>query len=113
MPSMFEAKTIALFVVTAIAEIVGCYLPLLWLKNLAPVWVLIPATLSLALFVWLLTLHPFASGRVYAAYGGVYVATALGWLWLVDGIRPTIWDSVGVTVILVGMGLVAFGPRHA
>jgi small multidrug resistance family-3 protein len=113
MLSMFEAKTIALFVVTAIAEIVGCYLPLLWLKNLAPVWVLIPAALGLALFVWLLSLHPFASGRVYAAYGGIYVATALGWLWLVDGIRPTIWDSAGVAVVLVGMALIAFGPRHA
>jgi small multidrug resistance family-3 protein len=113
MLSMFEAKTLALFVATAIAEIVGCYLPLLWLKNLAPVWVLILAALSLALFVWLLTLHPFASGRVYAAYGGVYVATALGWLWLVDGIRPTIWDSVGVAVVLLGMSLIAFGPRHA
>ena len=110
---MFEAKTLALFVATAIAEIVGCYLPLLWLKNLAPVRVLIPAALSLALFVWLLTLHPFASGRVYAAYGGVYVATALCWLWLVDGIRPTIWDSLGVAVVLIGMGLIVFGPRHA
>lgn len=110
---MFEAKTLALFVATAIAEIVGCYLPLLWLKSLAPVWVLIPAALSLALFVWLLTLHPFASGRVYAAYGGVYVATALGWLWLVDGIRPTVWDSIGVVVVLIGMGLIVFGPGHA
>jgi small multidrug resistance family-3 protein len=110
---MFEAKTVALFVATAIAEIVGCYLPLLWLRNLAPLWVLIPAALSLALFVWLLSLHPFASGRVCAAYGGVYVATALVWLWLVDGIRPTIWDSVGVAVALIGMALIAFGPRHA
>jgi small multidrug resistance family-3 protein len=113
MLSMFEAKTVVLFIVTAVAEIVGCYLPLLWLKNLAPVWVLIPAALSLALFVWLLSLHPFASGRVYAAYGGIYVATALGWLWLVDGIRPTIWDTVGVAVVLIGMALIVFGPRYA
>ena len=113
MLSLFETKTIALFIATAIAEIVGCYLPLLWLKNFAPVWVLVPAALSLALFVWLLTLHPFASGRVYAAYGGVYVATALAWLWLVDGIRPTLWDGVGVAVILLGACLIVFGPRHA
>ena len=110
---MFEAKTVALFVITAIAEIVGCYLPLLWLRNLAPEWVLVPAALSLVLFVWLLSLHPFASGRVYAAYGGIYVATALGWLWLIDGIRPTIWDGLGVAVVLVGMALIVFGPRHA
>jgi small multidrug resistance family-3 protein len=113
MLNMFEAKTIALFAVTAVAEIVGCYLPLLWLRNLAPAWVLIPAMLSLGLFVWLLSLHPFASGRVYAAYGGVYVAAALCWLWLVDGIRPTVWDITGVTITLIGMAVIAFGPRHA
>lgn len=113
MLSMFEAKTTALFFVTAIAEIVGCYLPLLWLRNLAPVWVLVPAALSLALFVWLLSLHPFASGRVYAAYGGVYVATAIGWLWLVDGVQPTVWDTAGAGVVLIGMAIIAFGPRHA
>ena len=95
------------------ASMDGCYLPLLWLKNLAPAWVLFPAALSLALFVWLLSLHPFASGRVYAAYGGIYVATALGWLWLIDGIRPTLWDGLGVAVVLVGMALIVFGPRYA
>lgn len=110
---MFEAKTVALFIVTAIAEIGGCYLPYLWLKGAAPAWVLLPAAFSLALFVWLLTLHPTAAGRVYAAYGGVYVAVALGWLWLVDGVRPTVWDWAGVGVLLVGMSLIAFGPRHA
>ena len=110
---MFETKTVALFVATAIAEIVGCYLPLLWLRHLAPVWTLIPAALSLALFVWLLTLHPFPSGRVYAAYGGVYVATALGWLWLVDGIRPSVWDVAGVAIVLFGFSLIVFGPRNA
>lgn len=110
---MFEAKTVGLFVVTAIAEIVGCYLPLLWLKGTASTWVLAPAALSLIAFVWLLSLHPFASGRVYAAYGGVYVATALVWLWLVDGIRPTLSDVMGGAIVLVGMAVIAFGPRHA
>ena len=47
---------------------------------------------SLALFVWLLTLHPAAAGRVYAAYGGVYITVALAWLWGVDGVRPSVWD---------------------
>ena len=69
--------TFALFALTAVAEIVGCYLPYLWLKKSAPAWVLLPAALSLALFAWLLTLHPAAAGRIYAAYGGVYVAVAL------------------------------------
>lgn len=103
--------TLGLFIVTAIAEIVGCYLPYLWLKKNAPVWVLLPSALSLALFAWLLTLHPAAAGRVYAAYGGVYVSVALLWLWGVDGIRPHLWDVVGVGVCLAGMAIIMFAPR--
>jgi small multidrug resistance family-3 protein len=106
-------KVFSLFVVTAIAEIVGCYLPYLWLRQGASVWLLLPAALSLALFAWLLTLHPTAAGRVYAAYGGVYVSVAIVWLWLVDDIRPAMSDWVGVAVILVGMGILMFGPRAA
>ncbi len=64
-------KTLGLFVATALAEIVGCYLPWLWLRGGQPAWLLLPAALSLALFARLLTLHPSAAGRVYAAYGGV------------------------------------------
>ena len=86
---MTEIKTLLLFALTAVAEIVGCYLPWLWLKQGASIWLLLPAALSLVLFVWLLTLHPAASGRVYAAYGGVYISVALLWLWLVDGVQPS------------------------
>ncbi len=110
---MFEIKTIALFIVTAVAEIVGCYLPYLWLRHAASAWLLIPAALSLALFAWLLTLHPEASGRVYAAYGGVYVSAALVWLWVVDGIKPSVWDAAGVACTLLGMAIIMFAPRHA
>ncbi len=109
---MFEIKTIALFVVTALAEIIGCYLPYLWLKQGGSAWLLAPAAVSLVLFVWLLTLHPSAAGRVYAAYGGVYVAVALAWLWAVDGIRLSFWDVVGVAVILFGMAIIIFPPRY-
>ena len=106
-------KTFGLFVVTAVAEIVGCYLPYLWLKQGSSIWLLVPAALSLAAFAWLLTLHPHAAGRVYAAYGGVYVATAIAWLWAIDGVRPTVWDLVGATVAILGMGIIMFAPRHA
>jgi small multidrug resistance family-3 protein len=94
-----------------VAEIVGCYLPWLWLRQGHSAWLLLPAAASLAAFVWLLSLHPDASGRVYAAYGGVYVAMALAWLWLVDGITPTRWDLVGAAVALAGMAIIAFAPR--
>ncbi|AVX13002.1 MULTISPECIES: YnfA family protein [Stutzerimonas stutzeri group] len=105
-------NTLGLFVITAIAEIVGCYLPYLWLKQGKSIWLLVPAALSLALFAWLLSLHPTAAGRVYAAYGGVYVAVALVWLWLVDGVRPTGWDLLGCGVALLGMAIIMFAPRN-
>ncbi len=73
--------------------------------------VLVPAAFSLGLFAWLLTLHPAAAGRVYAAYGGVYIAVALAWLWGVDGVKPSTWDVAGVVVSLAGMALIAFQPR--
>ncbi|EOD54170.1 YnfA family protein [Aeromonas molluscorum] len=110
---MVEFKTMALFLVTAVAEIVGCYLPYLWLTQGKSIWLLLPAGLSLMLFAWLLSLHPAAAGRVYAAYGGVYIFVAILWLWLVDGIRPTLWDLVGSGVALIGMAIIMFAPRHS
>ncbi|SEG72541.1 YnfA family protein [Marinobacterium lutimaris] len=108
---MPELKTVALFIVTALAEILGCYLPYLWLREGKPVWLLLPAALSLALFAWLLTLHPTAAGRVYAAYGGVYICMAIIWLWSVDGVKPTGWDILGSAVALLGMAIIMFAPR--
>lgn len=86
-------------------------MPYLWLKGKAAAWVLLPAAIVLALFVWLLSLHPTASGRVYAAYGGVYVATAIAWLWLVDGVRPSAYDIVGSVVAIGGMLIIIVGSR--
>lgn len=106
-------NTLGLYALTALAEIIGCYLPYLWLKQGKSIWLLVPAALSLMLFAWLLTLHPTAAGRVYAAYGGVYVAMAIVWLWLVDGIRPTPWDLLGAGVALAGMAIIMFAPRGA
>lgn len=104
-------KNFLLYVVTAVAEIVGCYLPWRWLKEGGSAWLLLPGAASLALFAWLLTLHGAAAGRVYAAYGGVYVAVALAWLWAVDGVRPTAWDAAGVALTLAGMSVIVWQPR--
>ncbi|HEX4148607.1 MAG TPA: YnfA family protein [Pirellulales bacterium] len=104
------ATTAGLFAVTALAEILGCYLPYLWLKQGKSPWLLAPAALSLAVFSWLLTLHPTASGRTYAAYGGVYVSMAILWLWKIDGVQPGWRDCVGVGLCLAGMAFIAYSP---
>ena len=102
-------KIALLFAVTAVAEIVGCYLPWLVVKQDKSAWLLLPAALSLALFAWLLTLHPTAAGRTYAAYGGMYIAVALVWLHFVDGVA-TRWDLAGASIALAGMAIIALQP---
>ncbi len=72
---------------------------------------MLPAAICLSLFAWLLTMHPTAAGRVYAAYGGVYVLVAIFWLWAVDGIKPTQWDVAGALVAVSGMAIIMFSPR--
>jgi small multidrug resistance family-3 protein len=108
---MHYARTVLLFVATAVAEILGCYLAYLWLRQQRSWLLVIPGALSLALFAWLLTLHPTGASRTYAAYGGVYVVTAIVWLWLVEGQVPQRWDLIGGVVALAGMSIIAFAPR--
>jgi small multidrug resistance family-3 protein len=104
--------TIGLFLLSAIAENIGCYLPYLYLRCGKPLWILVPGAASLAAFAWLLSLHPTAAGRIYAAYGGVYVTTALAWLWLIDGVRPKFTDYLGVAICLAGCAVIMWGSRH-
>jgi small multidrug resistance family-3 protein len=104
-------RTTILFIATALAEIIGCFLPYLWLRKGGVVWLLLPAAASLTLFVWLLSLHPVASGRVYAAYGGVYVTTALVWLRVIDGVKLSAYDWIGACVTLLGMAIIVMGWR--
>ena len=106
-------KTGLLFFATALAEIIGCFLPYLWLRKDGSPWLLLPAALSLVVFVWLLTLHPAASGRVYAAYGGVYVATALLWLRVIDGVKLSPFDFLVAGIALLGIGIIVAGWKAA
>jgi small multidrug resistance family-3 protein len=106
------ARAFALFALTACAEITGCYLPYLWLRHGRSAWLLLPAAASLALFSWLLTLHPEStSGRTYASYGGMYVFMSILWIWVIDRQKPDRWDLLGGIITLVGMAIIAFGPR--
>ena len=111
MDSIMIPRTLGLFAVTAIAELLGCYLPMLWLSGKGSPWLLVPAAISLVLFVWLLTLHPTASGRVYATYGAVYIVAAMFWLFLVDGITPRWTDFAGVLLAFAGAVVIALGHK--
>jgi len=108
---MKAAAVFTLFALTALAEIVGCYLPWLVLRDARSPWLLLPAAASLAAFAWLLTLHPAAAGRTYAAYGGMYIVVALLWLRLVDGVALSRWDIAGALLALAGMAVIALQPQ--
>ncbi|MNY89814.1 hypothetical protein D3C78_61200 [compost metagenome] len=104
-------STFALFLVTAVMEILGCYFPYLILNQGRSHWLWIPTALALGAFVWLLTLHPAASGRIYAAYGGIYIFTALLWLRYVDQVYLSRWDIMGGAVVLIGATMIILQPQ--
>ena len=103
--------TFGLFALTALMEILGCYFPYLILNQQKTQWLWIPTALALAAFVWLLTLHPAASGRIYAAYGGIYIFSALLWLRFVDHVVLTRWDMLGGVIVLVGAAVIVLQPQ--
>ncbi|WP_448502714.1 YnfA family protein [Sphingomonas sp.] len=103
-----------IFAGAALAEIAGCFAFWAWLRLDKPLWWLVPGVLCLCAFAYLLTLIEASyAGRSYAAYGGVYVATALGWLWLAEGVRPDKWDALGAMICLSGTAIILWGPRPA
>ena len=106
--------SVLIFVLTALAEIAGCFAFWAWLRLGKSVLWLIPGTLSLIAFAWLLTyVESDAAGRTYAAYGGVYIVASLLWLWAVEGSRPDRWDALGGAICLIGAAIILFGPRAA
>ena len=106
--------TIPVFIGAALAEIAGCFAFWVWMRlDRSPLW-LVPGVASLCLFAWLLTLVDAEyAGRSYAAYGGVYIVSALMWLWAMEGVRPDKWDVTGAAICLVGAGIILLGPRTA
>ena len=104
--------TMFVYIGAALAEIAGCFAFWGWLRLDKPAWWLVPGVAFLVLFAYLLTLVDSAfAGRAYAAYGGVYIAASLTWLWMVEGVRPDRWDSVGAAICILGAAVILFGPR--
>ena len=104
--------TYLIYAAAALAEIAGCFAFWAWLKlDKSPLW-LAPGMVSLAIFAWLLALIPSeAAGRAYAAYGGVYIAASILWLWLAEGQRPDRWDLTGLVICLVGSAIILLPSR--
>lgn len=100
------------YVGAALVEIAGCFAFWAWLRLDKSPWWLVPGMVSLSLFAYLLTLvDSSAAGRAYAAYGGVYIAASIAWLWAVESARPDRWDLIGAAICLCGAALILFGPR--
>lgn len=107
-------KSFGLFAVTAFAEILGCYAVYGVCRLQKPAWWLGPGIGMLLLFAWLLTLHPVGgAGRVYAAYGGVYIVASLVWMVAVEGIPFTRWEAMGCLLCLGGAAVIYFSPAGA
>jgi small multidrug resistance family-3 protein len=106
--------TLLAYVAAAFAEIAGCFAVWAHLRKDASVWWLLPGGLALGCFAYLLTrVDSAAAGRAYAAYGGVYIAASLIWLWAIEGVRPDRWDFAGSVICLAGAALIIAGPRSA
>lgn len=105
-------RTLALYTLAALAEIAGCFAFWLWLRQGHSAWWLVPGTAALAAFAVLLTLVDTpAAGRIFAAYGGIYIAASLVWLWLVESVRPTPADLAGAALCLIGAAVIIGQPR--
>lgn len=105
-------QTCGIFVLAALAEIAGCFAVWAYVKlDKSPFW-LIPGVVCLVLFAYLLTrADTELAGRAYSAYGGIYIASSMAWLWIVEGSRPDRWDVIGMTICLVGSLVILFPAR--
>lgn len=104
--------TILIFIAAGLAEIGGGYLVWLWLRESKPLWYGITGSIVLILYGIIPTLQSFPSfGRVYAAYGGVFIILAVLWGWAVDKKTPDIYDWTGAAVCVIGVSIMLWAPR--
>ena len=107
-------QAVVIYVAAAVAEIAGCFAFWAWWRlDKSMLW-LVPGGVALLMFALLLALSPAAfAGRAFAAYGGVYIAASLVWLWAIEGQRPDTWDLTGTALCLLGAGIILLTPRAA
>jgi small multidrug resistance family-3 protein len=108
---MLIIKSIFLFLLAGLMEIGGGYLMWLWFREKWTWWVGGLGALILAGYGVVPTFQSANFGRVYAAYGGVFIVMSIFWGWLVDGIKPDTSDIIGMLFCLVGVGLIMYTPR--
>jgi len=106
-------KSLSIFVLAGLCEIGGGYLIWLWLKEETPFWYGLIGAVILVAYVVIATWQSANFGRVYATYGGIFIAMALVWAWKVDGFKPDKYDVIGATVALVGVCIIIYAPRPA
>ena len=105
------AKSLAFFILAGLCEIGGGYLMWLWLRHGRSVWWALPGAMILILYGIIATFQPASFGRVYAAYGGVFIALSILWGWGVDKLRPDRFDILGGIISLIGMLIIMYWPR--
>lgn len=109
---MHPLSVFSLYAITALAEIAGCYSIYAWLKLGKPVWWILPGIALLVVFGWLLTFHPGPAGRIYAAYGAVYILASIAWMKVVESHSPDRWDLLGAGLCMAGAAVIYLGPRN-
>lgn len=104
-------RSLVFFALAGLLEIGGGYLVWLWLREQKPLYLGLLGAVSLALYGVVATFQPATFGRVYAAYGGVFIVMAVSWGWLVDGVRPDRYDLLGALIALLGVLVIMYAPR--
>lgn len=106
-------QTFVFFLIAALGEISGCYTFWAWLKLGKSIFWVVPGLFALVIFAVALTkIDASNAGRIYAAYGGIYILSSLVWLWLIEGVKPDMWDLLGVTTSIIGTLVILFSPHH-
>ncbi|KYC42588.1 hypothetical protein WA1_19330 [Scytonema hofmannii PCC 7110] len=106
-------QTLVFFFIAALGEISGCYSFWAWLRLGHSILWIIPGVLALIVFAFVLTrVDASNAGRVYAAYGGIYILSSGVWLWLAEGVKPDKWDLLGITISLLGTAVILFSSHH-